>query len=82
MTSHALHPAKQFARDTHQVVTDVLVSLWRHVFGIVVVIVALAFTAGVMLGFIALGWHFAAIMTGLIGLLGIAIGISYHAIGE
>lgn len=54
----------------------------RHLFGIVVIAVAVVFTGGVVAGFVLEGHPFPAVMFALIGGLGIAVGITYHSLGD
>jgi hypothetical protein len=93
MSAHAIGPVRQFGRDTMEI-ERIVVSrvaclvrvscrlVWRHLFGVVVTLVAVTFTAGLMLGFLMEGWHFPAIITGLIGILSISIGVLYHYLGK
>lgn len=84
--AHHRNPAAQMARDAvigvWQLVLLAGVSIRRHLFGIVVTLVALAFTGSVMVGFLLEGDPFAAILSGWIGLLSIATGITYHSLGD
>lgn len=78
---HAQHRGVDWPLVRHHLVV-VAEDLWRHLFGIVVVLVALTFTGGVVVGFLLDGDQFAALLSGLIGLTSIAIGITYHSIGD
>lgn len=85
MSAHAINPARQLARDTAEIARISGSASWkavrRHVFGIVVTLIALAFTGSVVAGLAMEGEQFAAILAGWIGGLGIGIGITYHAMG-
>jgi hypothetical protein len=86
MSTHAINPARQLARDTAEIVRISGAASWkavrRHVFGVVVVAVALVFTGSVVVGLVMEGEQLAAILAGWIGGLGIGIGITYHLLGE
>lgn len=73
--AHHRNPAAQIARDA-------VSGIWQHLFGIVVTLVAAAFTGSVAAGFWLEGDEFAAILSAWIGGLGIAVGIVYHSLGE
>lgn len=73
--AHHRNPVAQIARDAGSAV-------WQHLHGLVVILVAVAFTAGCVAGFLLEGDEFAAVMTALIGGLGIAVGITYHYLGD
>jgi hypothetical protein len=73
--AHHRNPAAQIARDAAS-------GVWQHLHGIVVILVAGAFTAGCVAGFLGDGHPFPALMSALIGALGIAVGITYHSLGE
>jgi len=73
--AHHRNPAAQIARDAAS-------GVWQHLHGLVVILVAGAFTAGCVAGFLLDGHEFPALMSALIGLLSIAVGITYHSLGE
>jgi hypothetical protein len=73
--AHHRNPAAQIARDAAS-------GVWLHLHGIVVTLVALAFTGSVVAGFLLEDDYLAAILSGWIGLLSIAVGITYHSLGE
>lgn len=62
-------------------VIDWLRELRRHVFGIVVTLVALAFVGSVVVGLVLENEPLAAILAGWIGGLGIGYGIAFHVMG-
>lgn len=72
--AHHRNPAAQIARDAAS-------GIRQHLFGIVVTLVALAFTGSVVAGFLLEDEGLAAILSAWIGLLGIAIGIVFHSLG-
>jgi hypothetical protein len=89
--AHHRNPAIQAVKDFAQLsgITGVWhllvlagVLILRHLHGFVVILVAVAFTAGCVAGFLLDGHHFPAVMSALIGLLSIAVGITYHSLGE
>lgn len=73
--AHHRNPAAQVARDAAS-------GIWQHLHGIVVTLVALAFTGSVVAGFLLEDDHLSAILAGWIGLLSIAVGITYHSLGD
>lgn len=73
--AHHRNPAAQIARDAAS-------GIWQHLHGIVVVLVSVALTTGLVLGFLGEGDEFAAVLSALIGGLSIAIGITYHSLGD
>lgn len=73
--AHHRNPVAQIARDAAS-------GIWQHLHGIVVILVAAAFTALCVAGFLQDDHPFPAFMSALIGGLGIAVGITYHSLGD
>jgi hypothetical protein len=87
--AHHRNPVTQMALDLAQLaglvghlLTRLVVFVWRHLHGLVVIVASTALTVGVSREFLLAGEEFPALMSALIGLLSIAVGITYHSLGE